>query len=112
MSDDMDWLSELVTGGDDEPVEESPFEVTPVADPFESEPPAPEPELDMVDDLRGEMAAEEEAAEIAAEKPRSRRSFGGLKPGQLFFLSVLLFLDVIVIGLLVLVMTGRIVLPI
>lgn len=112
MSDDMDWLSALVTGGDDEAEEQSPPEITPAVESFEPEPPVPEPEPEMglVNDLRNEMVTEEEA--VLEAEPRSRRSLGGLKPVQLFVLSVLLFLDVAIIGLLLLVMTGRVVLPI
>lgn len=110
MSDDMDWLSELVTGSEDEAADESPPEAVPEVITFEPSP--SEEELDLVDDLRSEMAADEEEQAAVENTPRPVRTFGGLRPWQLFFLSVLLFLDIVVIGLLVLVMLGRIVLPI
>lgn len=94
MSDELDWLSDLV--------------------PKTEEAPAPDtvPEnVDMLDDLREEMVVTEPAPVAAANRPRVGRSIGGLLPWQVFFLSVLMFLDVAIVGLLFLVMLGRIVIP-
>ena len=111
MSDDLDWLSDLVAGGEDEAAEEaSSPEILPAVAPFASS--EPEPELDLMDDLRSEIVTDEEEPTVVGASPRPPRTFGGLKPPQLFFLSVLLFLDVAVIGLLFLVMLGRIVFPV
>ena len=110
MSDDMDWLSDLVAGGEEDAADEETLpEITPATLPFE--PSEPEVELDLLDDLRSEMVVDEEEAAVVDTSPRPPRTFGGLKPPQLFFLSVLLFLDVAIIGLLFLVMLGRMVLP-
>ncbi len=85
--------------------------------------PAEEPEeagLDLMADLRSQMDVPEVAAPTAAElaRPKARRqprSSGGMElsllPWQQFVLSVLLFLDVTIIGLLFLVMLGRIAIP-
>ena len=92
-----DWLTELMPGA-------------------EEEPPVGQEEAgaaDMMTDLRGQMdeAGAEEALEKAP-RPRSSRSvFGGLRPWQRFVLSILMFLDVAIIGLLFLVMLGRVVIP-
>lgn len=62
-------------------------------------------------DLRSQVAGEEETAPASSTmRSRSRYVFG-LLPWQIFFLSVLMFLDVAVIGMLFLVMLGRLVLP-
>jgi len=106
MSDDMDWLSELVPGGEDEAAGEA---VPEAAEPFAVT--ASGESSGLLDDLRTEMVAAEAEPATAAERSRPRRSLGGLLPWQLFFLSVLLFLDIGIIGLLFLVMSGRIVIP-
>lgn len=68
-------------------------------------------EEDLMAGLRSQVAAAEPTPAPATRRRRSRYVFG-LLPSQIFFLSVLMFLDVAVIGLLFLVMLGRIVLPI
>ncbi len=67
-------------------------------------------EEDLMAGLRSQVAAAEPTPAPAPRRKRSRYVFG-LLPAQIFFLSVLMFLDVAVIGLLFLVMLGRIVLP-
>ncbi|HOU13181.1 MAG TPA: hypothetical protein PKZ84_08685 [Anaerolineae bacterium] len=121
MSSDMpDWLSELVSVSDDDeplqkaaPASASVMPLIPDASPPQrARPPEPAPaNVDLMDDLRSQVAAQEAAPAVAPKKarPRSRYVAGGLLPWQAFFLSVLLFLDVAVIGLLFLVMLGRIV---
>lgn len=64
----------------------------------------------MMADLRSQVAVEETAPSPSVRRTRSRYVFG-LLPWQIFFLSVLMFLDVAVIGMLFLVMLGRVVLP-
>ena len=78
-----------------------------------SQPQSEEPdELDLMDQLRSQVDAEEEdAAEPSSPAPSFSLDdvlIGGLEPVQQFVLAVLLFLDVLVIGLLFLVMLGRI----
>lgn len=93
MSDELDWLSDLVPKKTEE-----------------ASPPETAPEtVDLLDDLREEMAVMETAP--VAEKSRAQRRVGGMLPWQVFFLSVLMFLDVAIVGLLFLVMLGRIVIP-
>ncbi len=121
MSSDMpDWLSELMPVSDeDEPLQKAapasagvrplPPEATPAQ---RTRPPEAAPaSVDLMDDLRSQVAAQETAPAVAPKKARSRSRYvaGGLLPWQAFFLSVLLFLDVAVIGLLFLVMLGRVV---
>jgi hypothetical protein len=78
-----------------------------------SQPQSEEPdELDLMDQLRSQVDAEEEDA-VEPSSPATSFSLddvliGGLEPIQQFVLAVLLFLDVLVIGLLFLVMLGRI----
>ncbi|MBN1249753.1 MAG: hypothetical protein JXC32_18970 [Anaerolineae bacterium] len=134
MSDIPDWLVELAAqGGPDE--EEEGAESAP--EPVESESSdaftfAPEPQTvveplavapetdedesaqDLMETLRNQVEAEEAEEEAAtAEKPS--RSFSlrlpGLLPWQQLVLTVLFLLDVIVIGLLILVMLGRVSIP-
>lgn len=109
MSDDMDWLSELVPASGDEAVEENVPETVPAVGPGEEV--VSEAPVDLLSDLRGEMVTAGEEAAAVSEEPRPRRTLGGLLPWQIFFLSVLFFLDIVVIGLLFLVMLGRIVIP-
>lgn len=136
MSDIPDWLVELAAqGGQDEEDTEAtvgaedalegeaadsfmfateperlvkPEEMTPSAE--ESEEGAPE---DLMESLRSQMEAE--AALEDMEEAEPRRSINlripGLLAWQQLVLTVLLFLDVIVIGLLFLVMTGRMAIP-
>lgn len=125
MSSDMpDWLAGLVSAPEDED-EDQPMTAT-VAQPqgrvVQPQAVAPSPqatvrptasvfeEEDLMVGLRSQVAAEEPAPARAIRRRRSRYVFG-LLPAQIFFLSVLMFLDVAVIGLLFLVMLGRIVLP-
>ncbi len=73
----------------------------------------------MLDDLRnsGSQFIEEEEPQEAPEQqpervpPRKRKPFLGLTPQQRFFLALMLFLSVLVLGAFCLVATGRIVLP-
>jgi len=124
MSSDMpDWLAGLVSAPEDEDDDQpltaaaqpqvaaappqaaaSPSQATarPQVGAFEDE--------DMMADLRSQVAVEEPVPAPSARRTRSRYIFG-LLPWQVFFLSVLMFLDVAVIGMLFLVMLGRVVLP-
>lgn len=98
MSNDMsDWLSELTPRSEDE-------------DRTENE---PTDSLDLMADLRNQMDVTEEAPPPRESRPptRSRNIDLGLLPWQQFFLSMLLFLDVAIVGLLFLVMLGRMVIP-
>lgn len=112
MSGDMpDWLAGLVSNTDEEEEQPqaavSPFQV----DAARSQPTAPE-SVDLMADLRSQVAEADAAPlPVAKKKSRSRYVVGGLLPWQLFFLSVLMLLDVAVIGMLFLVMLGRVVLP-
>ena len=136
MSDIPDWLVELAAqGGQDEEDSEAttgaedtieaeaadsfmfateperlvePEEVTPSAE--ESEEGAPE---DLMESLRSQMEAEAALEDIEEEEDRSSINLRipGLLAWQQLVLTVLLFLDVVVIGLLFLVMTGRVAIP-
>ncbi len=125
MSSEMpDWLAGLVSAPEDE--DEDQLLTAAVAQPrtrvVQPQVAAPPPqatarpaasvpeEEDLMAGLRSQVAAEEPAPAKAIKRKRSRYVFG-LLPAQIFFLSVLMFLDVAVIGLLFLVMLGRIVLP-
>jgi len=126
MSSDMpDWLAGLVSAPEDED-EDQPLTAAvapPQARPVQPQAAVPQPqatarptvsvfeEEDLMAGLRSQVATEEPAPARVARRKRSRYVFG-LLPSQIFFLSVLMFLDVVVIGLLFLVMLGRIVLPI
>ncbi|HOT93110.1 MAG TPA: hypothetical protein PLJ78_14305 [Anaerolineae bacterium] len=123
MSGDMpDWLSALMPTLDEEPLQKAaPEEKKEEAGPMpvagqttlRATPaaPAPTPEpRDAMDDLRSQVAVQTEP-QATPKKSRSSRTFGGLLPWQVFFLSVLLFLDVAIIGMLFLVMLERVVLP-
>ncbi len=88
-------------------------EITPAAEiPDEAlSQPTDQDELDLMEQLRSQVDVEEEEV---AESSSPGLSFsiddlliGGLEPIQQFVLAVLLFLDVLVIGLLFLVMLGR-----
>ena len=68
------------------------------------------PQADMLEDLREQMIQAEEEFE-AEEKAPAARVFLNLAPWQRLLLAVLLFLDVALCGCMVLVMTGRVVLP-
>lgn len=131
MSDIPDWLVELAAQGSDDDQEaedrdddvldfassESPVH-TPETEVAETmlevasapvEPP-PETDADPMDVLRSQVEADE--LEDALEPVKPRRRIGlrlpGLLPWQQFVLALLLLLDVIVIGLLFLVMLGRV----
>lgn len=120
MSSDMpDWLSELMPAADEEPPQKAAPEDadlmplhTDAKSSLRARPQEAAPEdVDMMDDLRSQVVAQETAPVVAPKKARSRYVLGGLLPWQVFFLSVLLFLDVAVVGMLFLVMLERVVLP-
>lgn len=72
-------------------------------------------DLNLMDDLRDQIDTADviTPAEEASISRRKRASFEfGMHPWQLFFLSVLLFLDVAIVGLLFLIILGRIVIPV
>ena len=125
MSSDMpDWLAGLVSAPEDE--DDDQFlaaSVRPQASVAQPQVAMPQPQAvvaqpqavvfedaDMMADLRGQVVVDEPTPAPVARRRRSRYVFG-LLPWQIFFLSVLMFLDVAVIGMLFLVMLGRIVLP-
>lgn len=128
MSDIPDWLVGLAAQRDDDEEDEIPAqeqELEPEPSAWESreieraEAPVFAPDvddeaeaLDMMSALRSQV--ESEAEEQAAAVPDRRTSgfrIPGLVPWQQFVLSVLLFMDIAVIGLLFLVMLGRIAIP-
>ena len=134
MSDIPDWLVELASPGsdDDQEAEErdddvfdfassEPLIYTPEPEPAEAmfevspapvEPAAQPPETDaeLMDALRSQVEADELADAMDPAKPKRSISLRlpGLLPWQQFVLALLLLLDVIVIGLLFLVMLGRV----
>jgi hypothetical protein len=137
MSDIPDWLVDLAAQRDDDDEDELPAqEPEPEAPPaWESreigltDAQAPlrpgeragvggradvddDEDLDVMSALRSQVESEEEAAR---EAEREKRSFDfsvpGLVPWQQFVLSILLFMDIAVIGLLFLVMLGRVAIP-
>jgi len=116
MSDDMpDWLAGLVSAPEDEDDDQLLAAVVePQASAVQPQASVAQPQVafedeDLMADLRSQVAVEEDPAP-AARQTRSRHVFG-LLPWQIFFLAVLMFLDVAVIGFLFLVMLGRVVLP-
>lgn len=120
MSADIpDWLRGLAPKEEGEEEEAAVGFAPPPPVMKEPEVEAEAPGLDLMADLRTQMsdvADEPTAADLARAEPRRRaRASSGLalnlRPWQQFILSVLLFLDVAVIGLLFLVMLGRIVIP-
>ncbi len=65
----------------------------------------------MFDNLRQQLNADQPEDDGGAPAPRSRRSLLGLTPSQLFILSLMLFLNVTVLGCFALVAFDKIVLP-
>ena len=124
MSNDMpDWLAGLVSDPEDEDDDQLLADAMPQMRPVEPQAAAPQAQAavtqppvitfeddDMMADLRSQVAAEELPPETSAKQTRSRYMFG-LLPWQIFFLAVMMFLDVAVIGMLFLLMLGRVVLP-
>jgi len=134
MSDVPDWLVELAAQGSDDDQEgaesdddvfdfasSEPLVYTPEPEPAEAmsevapapvvpAAQAPETDADLMDALRGQVEADELEDAIEATTPKRRLSLRlpGLLPWQQFVLALLLLLDVIVIGLLFLVMLGRV----
>jgi len=86
----------------DEPAQDF-AEVTPTAI-------EPETEAELMDALRSQVEADDLGEIAEPDAPRRALNIGipGLLPWQQLVLAVLLFLDVVVIGLLFLVMLGRI----
>jgi hypothetical protein len=138
MSSDMpDWLAGLVSAPEDENEDEDQFLAAPVrpqAGAVQPQAAMPQPQAaarpqvgaqmgpqvgvfedgDMMADLRSQVTDEEIIPPSSAKRGRSRthsRYVFGLLPWQVFFLSLLMFLDVAVIGMLFLVMLGRVVMP-
>ncbi|HQE91905.1 MAG TPA: hypothetical protein PLH19_04385 [Anaerolineae bacterium] len=119
MSSDMpDWLLELMPAAEgEEPRQKAvaedrqvmPLRADTQAEPYTKPQEAAPADVDGLDDLRHQVAVQEAAQVMAAQKAHSPYVFGGLLPWQAFFLSVLLFLDVAIIGMLFLIMLGRIV---
>ncbi|MGC9469723.1 MAG: hypothetical protein ACP5HS_14095 [Anaerolineae bacterium] len=136
MSDIPDWLVELAaqqSQDDSEEEAESEWdflrdepepELEPELEPLATErlqdqgPPEPTPDMEegeLVETLRSQVDAEDEEPEVQEEAVASGPAFSlripGLLPWQQFVLAVLLFLDIAVIGLLFLVMLGRMSIP-
>ncbi|MBN1875371.1 MAG: hypothetical protein JXA33_14170 [Anaerolineae bacterium] len=100
-----DWLRDLAPE-DDEPLASQPAMTIQQSVDVEDE--------GMMDDLRRQMGAvdTEPGPETARPAVSSGASnFGGLVAWQRFVLSLFLFLDVAVVGMMFLVMLGRIVIP-
>ena len=136
MSDIPDWLVELAAQrdeGDDENTEAEELE-EPEWDFLRSEPepqapsaeipvapevPTPADEVvdvpvtvdmdegELIDVLRSQVEVDSEMTEAVEASPRRRLRIPGLLPWQQFVLALLLLLDIVVIGLLFLVMLGR-----
>jgi len=136
MSDIPDWLVELAAqqdegGGEEQEGAESPeledtfsqgtgpqTEVDASAETtltlLEEESPSPPEEKDLVQELRSQVVVDDTLAvseEAVVLSDHRGGVFIGLQPWQQFVLALLLFLDVAVIGLLVLVMLGRVAIP-
>ena len=124
MSSDMpDWLADLVSApedeDDDQPLTAAARPQASVVQPQAVAPPqatAVQPQTTpfkdeaLMADLRSQVVVDEPAPAPSTRRTRSRYIFG-LLPWQIFFLTVLMFLDVTVIGMLFLVMLGRVVIP-
>ncbi len=136
MSDIPDWLVELAAQQDDDEEEEEletsewdfmrgdpqsaaaipePVEELPEAQPSpDTDPRKDDGEADQEEDvmatLRTQVEMDEAAAALDSRDVRDRppRRIFGLQPWQQLVLSILLLLDVVVIGLLLLAMLGRI----
>ena len=136
MSDIPDWLVELAAQQDEDGSEEqegaeSPepggaisqgmgrqAEVDASAETtwtlLEEESPSPPEEKDLVQELRSQVAADDVLAvseEAVVLSDHRAGIFSDLQPWQRFVLALLLFLDVAVVGLLILVMLGRVAIP-
>jgi hypothetical protein len=80
---------------------------------LEPETPPPDVEPDLMDDLRGQFEDLEDDTETEVDVGGGfTLDVAGLAPWQLFFLSVLMFLDIAIIGLMFMLMLGRMVLPV
>jgi hypothetical protein len=118
MSDDMpDWLAGLVSAPEDEEDDDQFLTAAqPQEDAVQPQVSTSQPQVaafegeDLMDDLRSQVVAEEPVPEPSVRRARSRYILG-LLPWQILFLAVLMLLDVVVIGMLFLVMLGRVVLP-
>ena len=127
MGEIPDWLIELAENADNEEGEKLPEEVTEIltnqqTGALPESQPSQLPEsgfleepVTLMDELRSQvepLPEEELKHEPTFDQPKKSVSFAGMVPWQLAVLSILLFLDIVVIGLLFLIMLGRIALPI
>jgi hypothetical protein len=126
MGEIPDWLIELADNAENEDSQEDPREET-VIIPEQSFEPLPEVQpiqqaesgfleepVALMDELRSQvepLTDEEEVDGPPSEKLQKPITFAGMVPWQLAILSILLFLDIAIIGLLFLLMLGRISLP-
>ena len=128
MGEIPDWLIELAENADKDDSEQTGENITEMLSEGQTEvlpepPPVYTPEsgfleepVTLMDELRSQVDAipEEEdhrEREPDAAKPRKPISFAGMVPWQLAVLSIMLFLDIAIIGLLFLTMLGRISFP-
>jgi hypothetical protein len=135
MSDIPDWLMELAAQQEDDDEDSGPAQAPEPAEPswesreIGSAGTRPRPEeraavsesdasgdddasLDMMSALRNQVEIDQEEEAASEQRARdSRFRIPGLVPWQQFVLSVLLFMDIAVIGMLFLVMLGRVVIP-
>ena len=110
------WLIELAESAENEDKDRDPTSVeTPDQRPESG---FLEEEVNLMDELRSQVEVEpmpdeevEEASVDEMKEPKKQVTFAGLVPWQQAVLSVLLFLDIAVIGLLFLAMLGRISIP-
>jgi len=107
-----DWLMQVTAAEEDKKADHDALNFTPPPEPEA----APITEaVDPMEALRTQMAPSAEASFMEMAEPTARTAAPDLTLGllswQRFFLSVLLFLDVAIIGLLFLVMLGSIAIP-
>ena len=126
MGEILDWLIELAENADNEDSEQIREEFTETHTGQQTEalpesPPSYVPEsgfleepVTLMDELRSQvepLPEEELKSEPTKELPGKPVRFAGMVPWQLAILSIMLFLDIAIIGLLFLTMLGRIALP-
>jgi hypothetical protein len=126
MGEIPEWLIELADNAENEDSQEDPKEET-VIIPEQSFEPLPEVQpsqqaesgfleepVALMDELRSQvepLTDEEDVDAPPSEKLQKPVTLAGMVPWQLAILSILLFLDIAIIGLLFLLMLGRISLP-
>jgi hypothetical protein len=108
------WLIELAESAENNDSDQTPDQLTEELSEQRPESGFLEEPVTLMDELRSQVepSPEEELADEPVKKqPKKQISLAGMLPWQQAVLSVLLFLDIAVIGILFLAMLGRISIP-